>query len=304
MNEEELKTCLESLPAVRCALAYGSGVLAQYGQKNDDRLVDLMLVVEDSTRWHAENLERNGHHYSALMRILGPKAVEAVQRANWGGKMYFNTSVALLESKSSLRFKYGVIDEVDAVDDLVKWEKLYFAGRLHKPVRFISKPVDENLRKALEQNLINAMHCSLLLLPENFTNFQLYETITALSYTGDVRMGIAENPNKVSNIVKGSFDEFENLYAKFVDAQEDGFSGRVSRVGSKNGTQMQQNIEPEVQKEMLSRLPFQAHSQIEIRRHLRKVVSRSSTMQSAKGLLTAGIIKAAQYGLRKLKKRF
>lgn len=40
----------------------------------------------------------------------------------------------------------------------------------------------------------------------------LLGTIASLSYMGDIRMGVAENPNKVANIVRGSWREFLELY--------------------------------------------------------------------------------------------
>jgi hypothetical protein len=43
--------------------------------------------------------------------------------------------------------------------------------------------------------------------------FDLYTTLCSLSYKGDIRMKFKmENPNKVSNIVKGSLDGLNELY--------------------------------------------------------------------------------------------
>ena len=49
------------------------------------------------------------------------------------------------------------------------------------------------------RNLRAALTAALLLLPETFNDQQLLETIVGLSYTGDVRMGLAEDNRKVGH---------------------------------------------------------------------------------------------------------
>lgn len=62
------------------------------------------------------------------------------------------------------------------------------------------------------KNLQGALTAALLLLPEEFTEEDLYATICGLSYTGDVRMLFAEDKQKVRKIVQGSSSLFQNLY--------------------------------------------------------------------------------------------
>ncbi len=63
----------------------------------------------------------------------------------------------------------------------------------------------EDFSAPLRENLRHALRVSLLLLPETFSERELYEQITRLSYTGDPRMVVGENKNKVQNIVAGNF---------------------------------------------------------------------------------------------------
>ena len=83
--------------------------------------------------------------------------------------------------------------------DLEEWETLYMAGRLQKPVKILRQ--DAKLALATKKNLENAIRAALLMLPERFTEEDLYLTIAGLSYSGDFRMLVGENPHKVFNIV-------------------------------------------------------------------------------------------------------
>ena len=71
---------------------------------------------------------------------------------------------------------------------------------------------DARVRLANQVNLASAMRTALLLLPESFTERLLYETIAGLSYRGDFRMAVGENPAKVRNIVAAQLDDFRRLY--------------------------------------------------------------------------------------------
>jgi len=52
-------------------------------------------------------------------------------------------------------------------------------------------------------NTESALRVALLLLPEKFTMKELLFTVCGLSYSGDVRMGLAEDSKKVQRIVQG-----------------------------------------------------------------------------------------------------
>ena len=68
------------------------------------------------------------------MSLCGAKAIGELQE-KFGAKCYFNTLIPYEEG----RIKYGVISRNDLIADLLDWESLYVAGRLHKPVNIIHK---------------------------------------------------------------------------------------------------------------------------------------------------------------------
>lgn len=99
--------------------------------------------------------------------------------------------------------------------DLEEWETLYLAGRLQKPVKILRQ--DAKLALATKKNLQNAIRASLLMLPERFTEEDLYLTIAGLSYSGDFRMLIGENPHKIYNIVYAQMGAFREKYQPIID---------------------------------------------------------------------------------------
>ena len=99
--------------------------------------------------------------------------------------------------------------------DLLNWNTLYLAGRMHKPIRIIKD--DPRVRLAQQVNLTSAIRAALLTLPEKFTETELFERIAGTSYAGDIRMLLpVENRNKVGNIVQKQGPQFKELYYRLV----------------------------------------------------------------------------------------
>jgi translocator assembly and maintenance protein 41 len=101
--------------------------------------------------------------------------------------------------------------------DLLNWNTLYLAGRMHKPLRIIKD--DARVRLTQQVNLTSAVRVALLTLPEAFTEIELFERIAGISYSGDPRMLLpAENRGKVANIVRKQSPQFKELYHRLVVA--------------------------------------------------------------------------------------
>ncbi|AOW02744.1 mitochondrial matrix Mmp37-domain-containing protein [Yarrowia lipolytica] len=194
---------------IRYSFAYGSGVFSQGKESNASKpQVDLIFGVKYPNHWHSLNLKQNPHHYSGL-KYLGSDAIAAIQETAAG--CYFNPYVEI----NGLKIKYGVVSMETLSRDLSDWNKLYMAGRMHKPVRILRD--DPQMRFVNQANLISALRTALLLLPRHFSELDLYKTIAGISYMGDPRMTFGENPHKIRNIVENQFANFRRLYSPIMD---------------------------------------------------------------------------------------
>jgi mitochondrial translocator assembly and maintenance protein 41 len=226
-----------SLP-IRFAMAYGSGVFSQEkagpehskrpaSKASGKKMVDLILAVQHPEHWHAMNMTQNASHYSMLARSGGSVILGWVQRI--GAGIWYHPYVSIDDEM----VKYGVISIDTLCEDLIDWDTLYVSGRMHKPVALLTE--DARVRLAQQVNLASALRVALLILPEEFTEVELYTRIASLSYTGDFRMSVpgGENTNKVRNIVLNQREEFRRLYAglmrslgtlRLVETRSDRFS--------------------------------------------------------------------------------
>ncbi|KNG88307.1 MMP37-like protein [Aspergillus nomiae NRRL 13137] len=214
---------------IRYAFAYGSGVFTQSGsapgsgqchpsapaaiknmQQGQGKMIDFIFGVSYSQHWHSLNLHQHRDHYSGL-GSLGSYAVAQTQD-RFGAGVYFNPYITV----NGTLIKYGVVNLDTLCRDLSQWDTLYLAGRLQKPVKILRD--HPKVRLANQMNLLSAVRVALLLLPAEFTEFQLYSTIAGMSYMGDLRMALpAEDPRKVRNIVSGQMANFRRLYAPLIE---------------------------------------------------------------------------------------
>mmetsp|Transcript_7274 Transcript_7274/g.18078 ORF Transcript_7274/g.18078 Transcript_7274/m.18078 type:complete len:316 (-) Transcript_7274:1681-2628(-) len=253
-SNEELSAIVDQFPpGVVFAFGYGSGVLRQKPSSptrpncsnTGPGMVDIILAIDNPYVWHKINLQRHSQHYSLMARIGGPHFVKWLQ-VNLGAKLYFHPFVninlkmmgtnnaeesqsddpkqtnkmRITKQISQRQVKYGVVTTDDLIQDLLHWDYLYLAGRMHKPIVSIESPqkmgcsketngeridteetsnvrVDE-IEEAQRTNLLSAVSAALLL-DCSFSNHQphtslqsipksqLYNTIASLSYTGNVK---------------------------------------------------------------------------------------------------------------------
>lgn len=313
---------LEQFPeGIQMAFAYGSGVFKQEGQSDaqvNKNMIDLIFVVDDSYRWHQKNIRQNRSHYSFL-KYFGAKQITNFQE-KYGAAVYFNTKVQC----AGREIKYGVISTKQLITDLLDWNTLYLSGRMHKPIRILIEPTKTELCSAMQINLENAIHAALLLLPETFSEEELYQQIAALSYDGDFRMKFGEDKNKITNIVKPNITYFRKLYENILLKEEhvkwsksqgvlEQYPNHVSQFHHLNllPKTVQSNLlscmhrrpgkYPDLE-EIIRQLAFDSNCADYVRQSISEIVKGSSVSQSLKGLFTAGIVKTVLYSSRKVQK--
>lgn len=297
---------------IRYGFAYGSAVLHQSGYSSNDvksGMLDMMLVIKSGSiaEFHRHNIESNPSHYSSLVSSkFGQRhLLDALQ--NSGAGVYFNTDVEI----NGRRAKYGIVEEGRFISDLENWDTLYLAGRMQKPVVDLADQ-DKNVTEARRKNLTFALHCALLMLPQNFSTFDLLESIVGISYLGDIRRGLAENPMKVKNIVEGQQEQLWKLYEPLLESV--GFGEYVHETGAGSGN-WEQDDRGEVKYVRSVCLPSSIRQRLKYPKdfrlrpeHLKSAISSiicwPSVVQSAKGILTADPSVSFKYLLAKMNKRF
>ncbi|KAJ2361421.1 Mitochondrial translocator assembly and maintenance protein 41, partial [Coemansia sp. RSA 2607] len=313
--KDELNGVLKQFMApIRYAFAYGSGVYKQAGYGAASKpMVDLIFAVSHPDHWHALNISQNRSHYS-MMGALGSNAVSYVQE-RMGAGVYYNPYVEI----NGIVIKYGVVSMDTLSSDLLNWDTLYLAGRMHKPTLTLRR--DPLMRISKQVNLTHAMRAALLMLPKNFSSQELFEAIASISFAGDFRMKIGgENPRKVQNIVEAQMPLFKSRYRSIIEGlpnleyigqdllQQDmgpaaraamlrkmpnNFYDQLVKQGRKSGAKLPPGFGAEtVNTERLVTMPnisTISHKAVE------KIVAWPAFTQSAKGILTSGVSKSIAY---------
>ncbi|GAM17431.1 hypothetical protein SAMD00019534_006060 [Acytostelium subglobosum LB1] len=331
VTNERISKILSQFPTIKYGFAYGSGVIPQKGYNagatsislDKMPMIDLVFAVDNTLEWHKENIERNFHHYSFLA-YMGEQSVNHVQKM--AAKVYYNT----LLKHEGIRYKYGVIEYGDLIDDLRNWDSLYVSGRMMKPILQLPNLADGGEHMSAvnrDSNLLYAISCAVLTLPSEFSEYELYHMISSISYMGDIRMRGGENPNKIHNIVVNNLESMRAIYMPLIKQH---FGNNIS-IGHVDNTGLHHFIKVKIMIMIMScrvvvvvsitnNVVVIHNSAVvsNLRKNLRggkvhvepqvvtkciqDIVGRSSFTQSAKGVLTAGLTKSLEYIYLKLQK--
>ena len=278
-----IKEFLNERPEVVAAFGYGSGVFKQLGYDSKEKpQIDLILIVNDMKLWHKENIKKNPKDYSFIGRnFFLNSSIDEIKGIT--GITYQSN----IEYKGHL-FKYGIIEYGDFVRHMQTWDSFYVPGRFQKPILTIKS--NNFIDELILQNRRNACKVGLLCL-NNKDLKDLYLTICNLSYSGDTRMKVAENPKKVDNIVGASYDKFNEMY-NFNDLYQ------------KNGERIEYEIDIDELPSSLEKYIKDDRTKEKVMEYLSDLNRKESSLQTMKGIKTNGIVKSLRYGLAKVLNRF
>lgn len=281
--KENILEFMKNRPEAVAVIGYGSGVNPQRGQENRKPQIDLIVVVDDLKKWHSLNIKKNPNDYSFSGKLFFKYAPRKWLRA--GGKIAYMTYISFKDSK----YKIGTIEKEDFLNDLNNWNTFYVAGRMQKPILVVQAP--KEIENAIEYNRHAGLLSTKLLLGEgSFDEEYFYTILAGLSYVGDTRMGIAENPDKVLNIVKGRFDFYHGVYGSNLKFKD----GKVVVTGESIDT---------LPRDLKVYLDGYSNKGDRIREFLTNKNRSHSMAQTLKGLFTTGPIKSIKYVADKLKRK-
>ena len=106
--------------------------IVKEGKIVSQKVIDLIISVDDTREFHKKNLRMNRDHYSWMAKIMPLHITDMVNRGST--RIYFNPLVKFKGCTENLQYKYGIIHYTDFIDDLVDWREFYTAARLQKPV--------------------------------------------------------------------------------------------------------------------------------------------------------------------------
>lgn len=204
--KDETREFLELLPTTNSVNAYGSGYFKQNTGADQKKALDLIISVDNPSEWHKENYEANPWMYKGS----GKRAL-----FHYAKDVNFPKSLGTFFTDfESNEYKMVVVDKRLLYENLETWNHFSLSGRFQKPMALLIDNSNGVLPELMRKNYENAIKTSLLLCPRiPFNVRELYETIASLSYMGDMRVIFhCEDPNKIRNIVDGSYEFFEETY--------------------------------------------------------------------------------------------
>ncbi|KAJ5500810.1 Mitochondrial matrix Mmp37 [Penicillium expansum] len=263
-------------------------------QKGSGKMIDFIFGVSYFQHWHDINLTN-------------------IDR--FGAGVYFHPYITV----NGTMIKYGVVNLDTLCRDLTQWDTMYLAGRLQKPVKILRD--HPKVRLANQMNLLSALRVALLLLPERFSEFELYSTIAGMSYMGDLRMALPaedpasnedwiDDPNAIltmaqdmdpvmrGNVVRRLPESFrQKLYFQYQSRYQ------IPRADFNKMIQESKDSDEVLRRpqggSFERRIAGDDHLQTEVSKSIEKTIRWPSTVQTIKAPFTAGLGKSWTYLVEK-----
>lgn len=296
-KKDTIKRFADKRPEARAVFGYGSGVFKQDIPVGKPQ-TDVIFVVDDIRQWHKDNMSENSGDYSLIGRLhLSSDNVERIKGKN------FVTYVSDVKGNDGNTFKYGVVENGDFQRGLCTWDNMFLVGRFHKPILDVLS--NEKVREVIDKNRDRAFRVACILSNPVTDKESIFRMLCGLSYLGDARMRIAENPNKVQNIVRGNFPNLENIY-KFNEPYVKLMANGVVLISHEQ--LLAEILElPECLVNYLAEVNTDLKDLDSVRQHILEYVVRHNRVESkaqiVEGIKTNGIVRSVPYALSKVKKK-
>ena len=295
MKAVEIRNQISRLPRTDLVLGYGSNVFRQHSDSSkDSKLTDLLVLVPDREQFLSELFQD---------RIISRSGLYFSKKLNPEVSFFADITAA-----PGSHLKLGVVESSRVIQRLREWDNsFYVPGRLQKPTLLVScssEDVSQSFHVAQDINLSSALRAAVVALPphslSDFSLYDLYSSLVGLSYLGDIRVGVAENPKKTHNIVLSQQDLMHRMYEPFFD-----------RVGITRKSDGRYTLTQSTTS-LFDSLPqgFQRASvqvcdpRTRLIATLSNINRKESIYQAVSGVLTTGPGASSRYLFRKLFKRF
>jgi len=300
-----INSFLDKRPECMVAIGYGSGVIKQNGyDKCNKPQIDILIGVKDTSKWHLENMKLNPNDYSK-------KGMKYFKKSSKFIDYYTNINFLPYIEYESFKIKLGIFSFDKIIKDLIKGESYYLSGRLSKPNLIIKH--NGEFEKAMKENRKMALWVGACLQEKNGLVRDLYINIAKFSYLGDIRNGIKifkkeffkhENPHKISNLVDGSYLQFDNIYRNiendFLEFNNDEVLINVDNLLNCSKDFLPMNLYSKLER-FIKVKDYTKIKELLIK-YFSKKNRRSSIIQALKGALTTDFKKTREYLKEKEKK--
>ena len=207
-KEQAVIEFYEKGPAYEGLYGYGSAVFPQKGyDKKSNLTIDTLCIVSNIKDYLLEDLHQNPQNYSAHQRkFILSKSNDIIKGKN---DIVFFSSGAI---SNGYQIKRGFAQLDDTLKHAMLGDRWYLLWRLQKPV-YSFKTADILEEDIIQKTRTQGVLIGLLTLEEDKSTFyDLYTNIYGLSYKGDCRNGIFENPDKIKNSVENNLEHIQKIY--------------------------------------------------------------------------------------------
>eukprot|EP00968_Pinguiococcus_pyrenoidosus_P012148 scaffold1032_cov223-Pinguiococcus_pyrenoidosus.AAC.6 len=137
----------------------------------------------------------------------------------------------------------------------------------------------------------------------------LFRIVASISYSGDFRMGVAEDPQKLDKLVAAD-SQVERFAALYKPSLSEFSSAGLVNVELQQGS-VEVTSSPAARRQLSQMLPRRIRcvvpdgtplSAADVRRGVADIVRPAALSQAVKGLWTAGVARSFVYAVRKLRK--